>query len=160
MIEVITSFLIAPWPGCLPLFRHHLLWEVVMDNLLVWPSPHTLASACCGAVCMMPTRVSESNPIRPLLQSHSWLSVFVQTPHHGLICRFFPELSSHHLSRTPGILAPAFKEATLFHASGLFCLCLCYFMFTHLLANSALLPSPDMIISCEAFCSPTHTPAS
>lgn len=116
---------------------------VVMDNLLAWPSLHALVSPC-SSWPHDATRVSASNPAGPLLQSHSvalYASSSQHTPHIP-----YPQTTS--------ILAPTFKEATLlnFQAS---------FAFAHPLTfwqTPALLPRPDAVISCEAFCSPGPPP--
>lgn len=136
------------------------------DYFLIWPSPYTLAFPCFSwlppvSPCFswMPP-VSVSDPVRPLLHSHSRLSVFVQTPQHGLMCRFFPAVSSHTLTWDFRHSSTNLREATLFHSFKPL-LPLPTLLPTHLLTfwQTPVLPSPDVVISCEVFCSPSPPPS-
>lgn len=73
------------------------------------------------------------------------------------VCKFFPAVSSHTLSWDCRHLVPTFKEATLFHSSKLL-LPLPMLFPTYPLTfwqTPTLLPSPDMVISCKVFYSPS-----
>lgn len=79
-------------------FVEQVSWRTFLSGFLPHPSLNDA------------TRVSLSNLVRPLLQSHTWLLVFVQTSGHGIMSRF-----SHHCPHTlyPGIiciLIPTFKR--------------------------------------------------
>lgn len=82
--------------------------------------------------------------------------------HSMALCASSSQLSPHTpYPGTAGILVPTFKEATLFHSSKFLLplpLPLPTQFPTHPLnfwQTPTLLPSPDMVISCEAFCSPS-----